>query len=274
MRTTPTEFFTSDQATTRQPVEIYHIWQQGGAGSHWYYTSGDVAVVYDGHTYEPAPIKRDTVQFREGDEVSSLSLSASDQTGPIATYISSNPVDLYWIEIRKFFRDQVTPAALVLFIGQIKSVSMNGAEASVECVGFERMFNEAIPRFRYGPQCNWTLFDERCALTRSAWKVSDVITIWPDSRELDIDVPAAAAFADGYFTLGVLETAEASRLITNHVGSVITIRSAILGLEDGDAVDIYPGCDGRMATCRDTFDNFIRFGGHPYVPVDNPALWY
>ena len=202
MRTEPTAYFTKDQATTRQPVEIYHIWQEGGAGSHWYYTSGDAAVDYDGHTYEPAPIKRDTVQFREGDEVSSLSITASDLTGPIATFISSNPVDLYWIEVRKFFRDQVTPTPLVLFIGQVKSVSMNGPEASVECVGFERMFNEPIPRFRYGPQCNWTLFDGRCGLTRSSYKVTGTVTIQADSRDLVLEVPPCPDM-----TMGILQWA-------------------------------------------------------------------
>ena len=220
------------------------------------------------------PIKRDTVQFREGDEVSSLTITASDLTGPIATYISSNPVDLYWIEIRKFFRDQVTPAPLVLFIGQIKSVSMNGAEASVECVGFERMFNEPIPRFRYGPQCNWTLFDSRCGLTRSSYKVTGTITIQADSRDLVLAASALSVYPDGYFTLGVAETATAKRLITNHDGDEVTIRFAIGDLEDGDSVDFYPGCDGRKETCRERFDNMIRFGGHPYVPLDNPALWY
>jgi uncharacterized phage protein (TIGR02218 family) len=274
MRTEPADFFTKDGATTRQPVEIYHIWQEGGAGSHWYYTSGDVAVVYGGHTYEPAPIKRDTIQFREGDEVSTLSLTASDLTGPIATYISSNPVDLYWIELRKFFRDQVTPAALVLFIGQIKSVSMNGAEASVECVGFERMFNEPIPRFRYGPQCNWTLFDGRCGLNRASYKVTGTVTIEPGSRDLVLVAAALSGHEDGYFTLGVAETATAQRLITNHDGDEATIRFAIGGLVDGASVDFYPGCDGRMETCREKFNNLIRFGGHPYVPLDNPALWY
>jgi uncharacterized phage protein (TIGR02218 family) len=37
-------------------------------------------------------------------------------------------------------------------------------------------------------------------------------------------------------------------------------------IQVGDEIAIYPGCDKRMITCRDKFDNIINFVGEPYVP--------
>lgn len=37
-------------------------------------------------------------------------------------------------------------------------------------------------------------------------------------------------------------------------------------IEKGDHFRITAGCDGRPATCRDKFDNIVRFRGEPHIP--------
>jgi uncharacterized phage protein (TIGR02218 family) len=37
-------------------------------------------------------------------------------------------------------------------------------------------------------------------------------------------------------------------------------------VEIGDKLILYPGCDKRLSTCRDKFDNVINFVGEPVVP--------
>jgi hypothetical protein len=43
-------------------------------------------------------------------------------------------------------------------------------------------------------------------------------------------------------------------------------------LRTGQAVGIFPGCDGRFETCESKFNNRENFGGHPFVPAANPSL--
>jgi hypothetical protein len=41
-------------------------------------------------------------------------------------------------------------------------------------------------------------------------------------------------------------------------------------LSVGDAVTIYPGCDGSYATCLNKFANLKNFFGFPFMPNKNP----
>jgi len=61
------------------------------------------------------------------------------------------------------------------------------------------------------------------------------------------------------------------RTIVSHVGSVITINFKMIELVSTDTVDAYPGCDGRIETCRDKYDNIANFLGFPFIPDENPA---
>jgi hypothetical protein len=45
----------------------------------------------------------------------------------------------------------------------------------------------------------------------------------------------------------------------------------MVNLADNNTVMVYPGCDGRIETCRDKFDNLIHFLGFPFIPDENPA---
>lgn len=42
----------------------------------------------------------------------------------------------------------------------------------------------------------------------------------------------------------------------------------------GDVARAYPGCDKRLETCRDRFNNIINFRGEPFVPGNDAVLDY
>lgn len=42
---------------------------------------------------------------------------------------------------------------------------------------------------------------------------------------------------------------------------------------NNDAVTLYPGCDGSRETCISKFNNFLNFGGHPFLPTSNPSMF-
>jgi len=263
-------YISGEASTERKPAEIYHIWRDGG--KHYYYTSGDGAVIYGGNTYVPAPISRDTVQYDAETEINTLRITVGRLAEPIPEFITMNPVEILWIDIMKLHRDQSPYEASTAFYGQIRNVTIKGLSADVTCVGFESYLGSPVPVYRYGPQCNWTVFDDNCTLDEDSYKTEDcAVTVSLDGLQLTSD--SFSGEADGYFTIGNIVSGEHERMVMDHTGDIIQIRYPVSTLATGGNVVIYAGCDGDIETCRDRFSNVVNFGGHPYIPLDNPTTW-
>lgn len=263
-----TEYTNLEEGVTKQPAELFHIWY---GSTHWRYTSAEEAITYSGNEFLPAGVKRGTVGYDSNLEVSVLEVTFARMTAPIAQYIALNPLELVWIEVLRVFREQSPVEAGVVFLGQIRSVSFVGLSCVAECVGFEHFLRQPVPVFRYGPQCNWTVFDSRCGVSSAAYTNAVYLT-GVSSNGLELTGKFGVR-EDGFFSGGVLSWSGTSRMIVNHIGNSISLRYRIAGLQAGHTVSVYAGCDRNVETCRDKFDNVINFGGDPFIPDDNPTLW-
>ncbi|MDG4870579.1 phage BR0599 family protein, partial [Guyparkeria sp. 1SP6A2] len=43
-----------------------------------------------------------------------------------------------------------------------------------------------------------------------------------------------------------------------------------LGLEVGQEIEVYPGCDRTAATCNAKFNNLLNYGGFDFIPPKGP----
>lgn len=276
MKTPSAAYSAKETASQRQPVELYHVWHIE-SDVHWRYTSGDIAVTFGGNVYNPVTIKRGSVVYNSELEVSSLAVSVARTDAPFSEFVARNPIDILWIQVSRLFRDQAPLEAGVIFIGQVKAVSIKGASANVNCVGFENQLRQPVPSERYQVGCNWTVFDlnspkvAKCTLDKDSYKLTTTVTVSADGLELTSS--DFALQADDYYQLGYIFFEGQRRLITAHVGSVVTLRFEFVDLESSDSVDAYPGCDGSGVTCRDKYNNIVNFSGFMYIPLDNPATW-
>ena len=270
VKSVPNTYRQEEEGHEKRPVELYHLWW---GLTNWYYTSGDVEVDFDGNTYTPATIERGSVEFDTRLEVSTLKVTFARIHDPVIKFIAQNPVEIIWIEVFRAFRDQnpLTDVG-VIFIGQIKNVGMKGLRGDATCVGFEYYLKQPIPIQRYGPQCNWTLFDERCTLDTSGFEIT-LPNCNVSSDKLTINHSGLGTFDDHYFTRGYLVWDFNKRMITSHVGHNVAVRYPILDLPNKATIQFFAGCDGEIETCRDKFNNVDFHGGHPYIPIDNPVVW-
>jgi uncharacterized phage protein (TIGR02218 family) len=268
MKDVSATYIANEEAEKRKPVEIYKIWLDSES-EYWYYTSGDVAVTYDGNSYTPAQLKRSLVKYDSDLEVTSMTISASYLNDSVVDYLVQNPIEIVWISLMKLHRSDLTEAD-VIFIGQIKTVAFKGGDAQINCVGFEHFLKKTIPTWRYQLTCNHTVFDSGCGLTKATYKTTETITLSADG--LTLTGTAFGTKADGYFIGGEVVFGYESRPIVYHVDTVIKIAYAFLELETSDSVDAYPGCDGRPETCKDTFSNIINRLGFETTPQENPGL--
>ena len=261
-------YIAKEEAAKKKPVELYHIWRDGG--EHWRYTSGDTPVVYDGYTYSPAVLERGSVTHDSEMGVTTLSIQTAVVEDPVLEFIAVNPVEILWISVMRLHRDQDPLEASVVFVGQVKNVSFKGTAAAVECVGFEHFLKMPVPLLRYQPTCNWKLFDSRCGKSKAEYKVTAVVTL--DDTGTILSSATFGAESSGYFTGGLVEFGDTYRTIVASSDDTITIAFPFPDLEDGNTVDAYPGCAGRVSTCKDKYDNLLNFLGFPFIPVENPAI--
>lgn len=280
MKDVSVDYIAKEEASERKPAEIYHIWRDGG--EHWRYTSGDVTVTYDGEEYVPATLERSQVRYDDKLEVVTMQIKAAYITDTVLEYISMNPVEILWVSVMKLHREQDPLEVDIIFIGQIRDVAFKGIQAEATCVGFEHFLKQTVPRWRYQLTCNHNLFDDRCSLVKEDYKTTATVTL--DSTETILTSPTfsgstvisgittSSGFEDEYFTYGEVVFGVESRTITAHNNSSITLMYKMKYLEDNDVVDVYPGCDRRIETCRDKFDNVVNSLAFTFIPLKNPAL--
>jgi uncharacterized phage protein (TIGR02218 family) len=266
LKTQSQTYIDKETGSTRKPLELYKIWS---GSTYWYYTNGDVAVTYDGHSYEPAPIKRQSVSYDSTLDVTNLKIEFATITDPAVQYIAQNPIAITWIEVSRLFRDQDPYEKSVIFIGQIKKVAFKGLSALGDCVGFEHFLKVPVPAFRYQITCNHQVFDAKCQLVAATWKVSAQVTL--DATKTILSSATFASYAGSYFTGGLVSFEGESRTVVANSSGTITLGFKMLNLEDNDVIDVYPGCNGRVTTCRDKFNNIVNFLGFPFIPDENPA---
>lgn len=267
MKDVSQNFIDNEEADKRMPVELYHIWRDGA--EHWYYTSGDVTISFDGNDYVPATLSRSLVKYSTQFEVTTMSISADYLQDATIDFISTNPIEILWVSVMKLHREQSPLEASVVFIGQIKDVGFKGIQGDISCVGFEHFLKKTVPVWRYILTCNHDIFDSFCTLSAATYLVTETITL--DASKSILTGAAFGGYDDGYFIGGEVKFGLEARAIVGHVGTSITMAYSMAELVSANSVDVYPGCNGRAETCRDTYDNILNFLGMPFIPMENPA---
>lgn len=79
-------------------------------------------------------------------------------------------------------------------------------------------------------------------------------------------------YAAGYLNRGLFKKLGVSTFIVGNTANSVTLYRQHVDLNIGDVVQLAPGCDQSLKTCHEKFKNAARFGGHPYMPGENPVL--
>ena len=79
-------------------------------------------------------------------------------------------------------------------------------------------------------------------------------------------------YAAGYLNRGLFKKLGVYTLVITNTSNSVTLYREHVGLKVGDVIQLAPGCDQSSKTCDSTFHNGARFGGHPYIPSENPVM--
>lgn len=128
-----------------------------------------------------------------------------------------------------------------------------------------RAVRRRIPTLTSGRGCPHVLFDTNCKVNRAAATVTRTVTGVNGNAVSFSGTPGGSQFLRGG---DLYHPASGMRLtINDHTSNIVTLQSPIPGLAYGDSIDLAPGCDHDIVTCRDKYNNVAHYGGAPNLPA-------
>jgi uncharacterized phage protein (TIGR02218 family) len=131
----------------------------------------------------------------------------------------------------------------------------------------------------YNRRCDAAFGDTRCGVDLSAWRGSGTVVSVTGNSGLIAE--GLAAFAEGFFGLGVLVLDEGRRIDMETHRRLPDGRAELSfwlpfegELEAGQGFTVTAGCDKTFSTCRSRFANQLSFRGFPHVPGSDFAYSY
>ncbi|WP_262124236.1 DUF2163 domain-containing protein [Acinetobacter baumannii] len=256
-------------------------------GIEYYYTSYDVHLTLNGKTFrsDGPIISREGISLSLGIEVDNLSITIETNENtkfgdvPIAQAFHNGVLDGARFKLERIFMDINTPTdtsagTLVLFQGRIVEPELNRYEINASVVSDVDSLKLQMPRNLYTPGCLNTLFDGACGLLSTDFAVNTTIAVNSTPNRILCNL----SHPQGWFTQGVVEFLEGvnvgiKRTVCLHESGVLILTLPLLEMpEVGEAIHVYPGCDKRLETCTNRFNNRSRFRGAPFVPVPETSI--
>lgn len=164
----------------------------------------------------------------------------------------------------------------VAFIGSVVDRTGGGAVNTLNCVpsgaglsrpGLTKFWQTQCPLALYGPRC---LANKAAATTTGtvASTAGNRITFAPGWMKEGVT-------GAGYYG-GILEWVgpygPEYRMILNVLGDTVVTNGPTAGLlADAAEVAVSLGCPHNIEGCEDLHDNFVNYGGYPWIPGENPV---
>jgi uncharacterized phage protein (TIGR02218 family) len=255
-----------------------------GDGATLGFSDHDVAVVFDGVTYEAVSgFTASEVQSTLGLAVDNLTVMGALSSDTInETDLAAGAYDNASIEIWRV--NWAAPEQRVLMRkGNLGEVKRGKTAFSAEVRGLAHVLNQPVGR-AYGYSCDADLGDARCTidLTDPLYRGVGAVTAITDQRRFT--VAGLDSFADQWFSGGKLtwtSGVNATRAMEVKRHGVVNARISLElwqqmseSIAPGDTFIITAGCDKQFSTCKAKFANAVNFRGFPYMPGNDAVTSY
>lgn len=251
-----------------RPFEVYEF--KGPAGI-FRYASGPQERIVDDEVYEPLSITRTSVVVS--------SILDSPQTMDFNVPIRC---DLAFAYTRHVIPDTLAVRVLRAHDGTDYNTDFK-VEWSGEAVGYrianswfiistvsrlQSMILGASTSVMMQNACNNEVYDARCQAVEGDHSFETTVALVDAVRVHVADMN----YPNGELELGriVCDRTGESRTITSAEDDELEVAYPFYDLVVGDAVTLILGCDNKMDTCHQRFNNVEHYTGFRFVPVSNP----
>lgn len=153
--------------------------------------------------------------------------------------------------------DEVIPA----WWGVVVTVTEKTA-ATVEIVASpnETLANRPGVTLVYSRQCGAMIYDQQCKVNKELYRMRGTIQQTAVSA---VTITEAANQPDGWFNGGFIEYTDSNgeldrRYIEQHAGTELSLWGGTQGLNTGQTVSLFAGCNRLQATCTNKFNNQLN----------------
>lgn len=155
----------------------------------------------------------------------------------------------------------------VLKTGTLGNIDIDGKGFTTELRSLMQQLQQGAISL-YAPSCNVEFGSKWCGKNANDYTFSATVTSITSPRVFTIDLVKADAFFDyGKITVTSGQAVGMVGDIRSHSSNTITLWINLpIALSVGDTLTLVQGCDKRMVTCKDVFNNVINFQGFPYIP--------
>lgn len=267
-----------------QRADLYTITLSGG--TIFRFTSWDATLTLNSNVFIAGSLlfKRSKVKASIGMQVDDLQVDIFAGPGdsliavPFLQAAASGQLDQATVKLEYVLMKtagDVSLGTVVQFIGTVSDVQVGRTKCSITVKSQLELLNVKMPRTLFQPACWHTLYDTGCTLNRNTFKVSTTASSGSTTSTIN---SSGLAQATGYFDLGSIKFTSGvnsglSRSVKSYTVGVVNVMPPFpTAPANGDAFDIFPGCDKLQTTCLNKFNNLLNFGGQPYVPAPENAL--
>lgn len=246
-----------------EPVELYRF---AHGLAVYTYTSAESDRTYNGETYRSEQIDRGDVELTNEQARNQLEITMRAGASVPALFVSGPPASRVSITVYRYHAGD--GETVVIWKGRVGAVEWSGSQAKLVCQSnFADLKRPAI-RDLYSRACRHALYSPLCTVDRDAW-VDDVAVSAVSGADVTL---VASGRASGWYAGGYVQRANGERrMVRAHSGLVLTLLSAMPGLDVGETLQAYAGCDHTTgaAGCA-KFSNLDNFGGFVAIPTKNP----
>jgi uncharacterized phage protein (TIGR02218 family) len=240
----------------------------------WRYTNADRAITWGGHVYAPLAISDDGIRISGQATADKLTLTLPALAPVAQLFRGTPPSEEIFLTVYDY--DAGAADGEVVWIGSITSVTWPRHDtAEINCGSLSASMQREGLRLRYERNCPHSVYDSECGLQKADWAVPVTVTAL-DGRAVHVTGAGALdQFQDGAVEWPRDGTVELRGI--ERAGDGLALFGGTGGLQVGQAVALYPGCDGSRATCNGRFNNIDNHGGFPHMPgksiFDGERLW-
>lgn len=251
-----------------QPLELYEF--KYGAYIYRYNTTAS-EVIINNIPYLPMPLSREAITLTSDIRRSQLTITAPSNFEVANFFRASIPATPISVTIKKKHRNDAE--VITEWIGRIITAEWKHSGVQIYCESYYSAIQGNANMRYYGYSCPHMLYGNRCKVSRISYRTVAIVS---GVSGTSVTSSVFSTKPNGYFTGGYLMFYDGTtglthmRYISAHSGSTVTLSNQIPELTAGKQVEVYPGCDHTLATCRDKFNNHINFGGFPWIPGRNP----
>lgn len=250
-----------EDGAPREGLEIKH-----GVEVHRIST-GSRDIIIGGNTYFAATAERGAIETTMLSKETEFSFHLPSSHPFAQRWLSGNAPSIATVSVWQ--KQLVSGQAERLWTGRIQSCSAQGHVVTFRGdTQATTALKRLLPTISVGRLCPHILYDANCKVARNGMRIVTTVASF-DGRV--ITVASIGAFTDHFAQYGELVHIPSGErfLISDQVGAVVTLQRAIFGVQDGDAVHVFAGCDHRITTCHSKFVNRANFGGFPHLPTKN-----